>query len=588
MPVQNLAQLLMTQVQQRPDKGALFSKIGGVYRAITYRDLADKVASFAAFLKSEGVKKNDKVVIYAHNCPEWVIADFATLLLGAVSVPIYPTLGDEQSQYIIQNSEAKIAVVEGQNQFDNISPLLETKLKRVIGISTINSDEDVAVTQFSVALAQNQVGMDSFKWDTVVRSQLASIVYTSGTTGVPKGVQLSHDNFLSNVEDICEVFPFSDKEVVLSFLPLSHVFERTAGYYTVLSLGGSIYYAESMDTIGDNIRESKPTVVVSVPRLYEKIQGRVLDGLKGIKKPIFYWAQKVGSTYQRALKNGSVSGFLKLKHSIADRLVFEKVRQRTGGRLRFFVSGGAPLGKSLGEFFENMGILIIEGYGLTETSPVIAANTPDDYRIGTVGRALPRVETKVSEEGELLVKGPSIMLGYYKMPVETKEVLESDGWFHTGDIVEIDKEGFIRIVDRKKDLIVLSNGKKVAPQFIEGILLQSPYISQVVVVGEKRNYISALIVPNIEKLETLGWCKAIMASHPLEWVHHQDVRQFIWAEIEALCVHLGRYQHIKRFALLSSEFTQEAGELTPTLKIKRRVIRERFANEIEGLYKETT
>ncbi|MEK6557056.1 MAG: long-chain fatty acid--CoA ligase, partial [Candidatus Margulisiibacteriota bacterium] len=414
---------------------------------------------------------------------------------------------------------------------------------------------------------------------------LASIVYTSGSTGLSKGVQLTHGNFLSNVEDIVGFVAIDERDSVLSFLPLSHVLERTVGYYLLIYIGGSIYYAQSIQTVGEDIKLAQPTVMISVPRLFEKIQSKILNSLHGFSHVIFNWALKVGHRYHHLRKKGFPTLWLKLPYVLAEKVVFSKIQQKMGGKLRFCVSGGAPLPQSVGEFFEALGICIIEGYGLTETAPVICCNHPDHPKFGTVGKVLRHVTVKLAQDGELLVKGPNVTSGYYKNPDETKLAFTSDGWFCTGDIAQIDEDGYIKIVGRKKELIVMSTGKKVAPQPLEMLLSSSKYVSQVIVVGEGRNYLTALIVPNMSEVDLYLKGRNIVCDQSLLLSHVDTIRLFK----ELLQMELGDlapYKQVKKFTLIAKEFTQEDGELTPTLKIKRHVICHRYATEINEMYGE--
>jgi long-chain acyl-CoA synthetase len=397
---------------------------------------------------------------------------------------------------------------------------------------------------------------------------------------------LSNRNILTNLRDIDKIIKLTEEDVFLSFLPLSHVYERTAGYYLPLSHGCKIAYAENMLSVGDNLPEVHPTVMVAVPRFFEKMRARVVEQVEkgpALKRKIFNWALGVGSEWFAATRSGNVSGWLKFRRNLADKLVFSKIKEKLGGRLRFFVSGAAPLQQSLGEFFFSAGVLILEGYGLTETSPVIAVNHPDRFKFGTVGLKLDSVELKIADDGEILVKGDSIMLGYYNKPEETAEVME-DGWFHTGDIGFIDEEGFLKITDRKKNIIVTSGGKNVAPQPIEGLLTTSPYIEQALLVGDQRNFISALIVPNFEKLEEAAQVRNLKYRDTEELVTLPALNKLIGDEIERLCQGLGRFERPRKFVLLGREFSIEAGEMTPSLKIKRNAVLKLYDDIIEKIY----
>lgn len=568
--------LLWSRVSQTPDLPFLYYKKAQQYCPLTYKEVWSQVCSLREYLIEQGIKKDDKVAIMSNNRPEWVVADMAIMSLGAVVVPVYPTLSQEDMAYILDDSDTVLAIMELKQHVDFARAFVTSGHSlKIVSIQELPGE-------VSFSSIVNKVSANTMH-DTkrVSLDDVASIVYTSGTTGNPKGVMLTHGNFLSNVEDIRDALPLSSSDRVLSFLPLSHVFERTAGYYTVLAIGGKIYYAESITSVAQDMLLAKPTVLVSVPRLYEKIQAKIVAGLTGVKKTLFYLASKFGLKYGKfGDKNTSIFHTIILK--FWDTLVFSKIRQKTGGHLRFFVSGGAPLGKELGDFFRAVGLLIIEGYGQTETSPVVACNRLDAFKMGSIGLPLKSVEVMLAEDGELLVRGPNIMKGYYKQPDKTAETVSQEGWLHTGDVATIDDDGFVFIVDRKKDLIVLSNGKKIPPQMIEKQVAMSPFISQVVVTGEGRNYITALIVPDYQRIKEVYPKLAGIDTQSL--AHHGDVMTLIQDEIDQQCIGLSRYEKIKKFTLLGRELTQEDGELTPTLKPKRKVVKEIYGDLIQAMY----
>ncbi len=419
-------------------------------------------------------------------------------------------------------------------------------------------------------------------------SDVASIIYTSGTTGVPKGVMLTHDNFISNVKAVDEVIPFSPEDTALSFLPLSHVLERMVSF-VYLYEGISIGYAESIETLGVNLTEVKPTIMVAVPRIFEKIYAAVIDNVltsSPLKRKIFFWAAGIGKEYGRLKIQGDpVPGFLGFKHKLAHKLVFSKIIAKTGGNVRFFVSGGAALSKDIAEFFYAMGLVVLEGYGLTETSPVITANTFDHLKFGSVGHPVPGVEVKIADDGEILTKGPHVMQGYYKMEAETAEAIK-DGWFYTGDIGHLDEQGFLVITDRKKDIIVTAGGKNVAPQAIENVLKLHPFIEGAVVVGDNRKFISALIVPNFEKLADYAKNKDISFTDNADLISKVEIIQFYEEEIDKATPNLASYEKVKKAILLDRDFEIEKGEVTPSLKIKRNIVEEKYKERINSLYQE--
>jgi len=417
---------------------------------------------------------------------------------------------------------------------------------------------------------------------------VASIIYTSGTTGIPKGVILTHDNFTSNIKTLAFLVEFTHKDMVLSFLPLSHVLERMCTF-AFLYKGCSIAYAESVETVADNLMEVQPHIMVSVPRLFEKIYAVVMDNVlesPALKRKIFFWAVKTGKEYgKRKLQKQSIPGLLRLKRNLADKLVFSKIIEKTGGRVRFFVSGGAPLPKEIADFFYALGLVVLEGYGLTETSPVIAVNTFENMKFGTVGHPIPGIDVKIAEDGEILTKGPNVMKGYYKKEAETKEAFEG-GWFHTGDIGHLDEDGFLVITDRKKDIIITSGGKNVAPQQIENLIKRSPYISNVVVTGSTRKFISALIVPDFGKLEEYARLLNITYKNKIELVKNKEIVSFILAEINKCTPNLAPYEKVKKIILLYREFEEDKGELTPTLKVKRKIVEEKYRDLIDSMYED--
>jgi long-chain acyl-CoA synthetase len=422
--------------------------------------------------------------------------------------------------------------------------------------------------------------------DEIKQNDICTIIYTSGTTGEPKGVILTHRNIVSNVNGALEIFPITKDDIFLSFLPLCHIFERMAGYYTAFAAGCTIYYAESIEKVATNLQEAKPTLMTSVPRLFERIQSRIIKNVESqsvTKQKIFYWALEIGKKFIAAKKKGSVPFALAAKHRIADKLVFKKLRERTGGRLRFFISGGAALSKELGEFFEAVGIQIVEGYGLTESSPVIAANRPDDYKFGTVGKPLPKVEVKIAPDGEILARGPNIMQGYFKKKKETEETVV-DGWLHTGDIGVFDSDGFLMITDRKKHLFKTSAGKYIAPTPIENIFLTSKYIDQFVLIGDRRMFLSALIVPDYDALKEYADAHKIPYQSESDLTGNEKIYKLIEDDMSKLQKKLANYERVRKFALLDKPFTIETGEITPSLKIKRKVVEEKYNYLIEQMY----
>jgi len=587
-----LSRQFVNIVRSFPKDSLVSYKKDGTYVPISTADFGQRVMHFALGLRALGLEKGDKLVILADNSPDWIMTDYACLCLGLATVPIYTTLMPEQVLYIINDSDAKALVCAGPALWEKITSL-KSRLPGVKHFIAIGSEAapDWAVSRSGVmdrgrALAGSDPGLFERLALDIKPEDLASIVYTSGTTGVPKGVLLTHGNFASNINALASIVEFTAKDTNLSFLPLSHVLERMVTL-AFLSRGTSIAYAVSIETVAENLVEVKPTIMVSVPRLFEKIYAKIMDTIlqgSGLKKKIFFWALGVGKEYGRLKLAGREPGAgLKLKRRLAHKLVFTKILAKTGGRVRFFVSGGAPLSKDIAEFFFALGIWILEGYGLTESAPVIAVNTFEDIKFGTVGKPVPGVEVKIESDGEIIARGPNIMRGYYNKPDETAEVLR-DGWLSTGDIGHLDKDGYLVITDRKKDLIITSGGKNIAPQPIENMLKQNPYIANAVIVGGTRRFISALIVPEFDKLEEYARTNGIAFRDRAELVRTPRVIDFLRAEVDRTTPFLASYEKVKKILVLERDFEIDAGEITPTLKIKRNIIEAKFKSLIDTLY----
>jgi long-chain acyl-CoA synthetase len=590
---ETLAQVLLDTEKNYPKPDFMLYKKEGRYQPISTEEFGRRVKLLCLGLKDLGLEKGDKVVILSENRPEWVMTDHANLCLGAITVPIYTSLVPEQIKYIIDDSDAKAVFVSCEDLWKKVEAV-KSDLAKVRHFITLLDEAPEGVLTFNQVLERGRRldEQNPSLFESLVKAvkpeDEASLIYTSGTTGVPKGVILTHSNFLSNVESVSTIIEFSDKDTVLSFLPLSHVLERMVTF-TYIFKGCRIGYAESLETVGENLLEIRPNIMVSVPRVFEKIYTKVMDNVlssSALKKRIFYWALKVGKEYgRRKLNKEKIPSGLQRKRNLAHKLVYSKIIEKTGGRVRFFVSGGAPLSKDIAEFFSALGLIILEGYGLTETSPVISVNTFDNIRLGAVGKPIPGVEVKIAPDGEILTRGPHVMKGYYKKEAETREAFEG-GWFHTGDIGHIDRDGFIVITDRKKDLIVTAGGKNVAPQPIENILKTNPYISNAVVIGDRRRFVCALIVPNFEKLEKYAQSSRILFGNRTELVRNEQVVNFLKAEVDRATPNLAQYERVKRIALLDREFEVDKGEITPTLKVKRNIIEQKYKALIDALYEE--
>ena len=595
IPEENIAHLFLEAVDgyQKPD--AVRYKKLGAWHSLSHRQLYDDVKRLALGLEGLGVEQGDRVAILSENRPEWLISDFACVMSRAISVPLYPVLPADQIAYMLADSEAKVAFVSNAEQLEKIEALRGElpALRHVVSFEPPPSG--APAVSLSDLLAQGEARFGD-RSDEEYRTNalgtdpqdVLSILYTSGTTGRPKGVMLTHNNLTSNVRAALKTFDVSDADVSLSVLPLCHIFERMAGHYVMFAAGVSVCYAESFDALGQNLVEVRPHIITLVPRVYEKLIERIEQvAHEGgpAKVKILRWARAVGAKHlEHRLHDRSVGPWLEIQYRLADRLVFSKLRARTGGRIRYFVSGAAPLSPDIAHFFMAAGMTILEGYGLTETSPGIAFNSPKANKLGTVGRPMEGVEVAIAEDGEILTRGPHVMKGYYKMPEATREAIEPDGWFHTGDIGALDEDGFLSIIDRKKELIVTAGGKNVAPAPIENRVVSHPYVNQVVMLGDRRKFPILLIVPNFDALE--GWARAesITFANRDELVRDSQVISFMEGEVLGSLGDLARYERPKKVGMLARELTIDAGEITPTLKVRRRVVEEKYQEFIDSLY----
>jgi len=565
----------------------------GTWEAISHDAIRDRTRRIALGLQALGVRRGDRVAILSENRPEWALADWACLTIGAADVPIYATLPAEQIPYLLTDSGSAVIFVSNSVQAQKIASIRSQVpgLRHVVAF-----DEDARATaDLTIAeLEQRGAARDSVEaaaaWEAGARAvqpeDVATIIYTSGTTGAPKGVVLTHDNFHSNVMACCNIISMGGEDVAISFLPLSHIFERTGDYW-FFTTGTSIAYVESFDLVPIAMAEVRPTFAMSVPRLYEKMYARVLENaLSGsaIKKRIFFWARAVGERFaEQRLAGRAPSGLLAFQYNLAHKLVFSKLQARTGGRLRYFVSGGAPLAPEINKFFFAAGMTILEGYGLTETSPVIAVNTPENFRIGTVGKAVAGVEVMIAPDGEILSRGPHIMQGYFNKPDATREAIDPDGWFYTGDIGSLEDD-FLRITDRKKDIIVTAGGKNIAPQPIENLVKTNKYVSQAVMLGDRRKYPILLVVPNFEQLEKWAKLKQLIWTDRAQLLQMPTVHAKIDKEVRSTLTGLASFETPKKIGLLEHDFSIESGELTPSLKVKRRAVDKNYKAMIDALY----
>jgi len=590
--VTTLSNLLLNTLEKYPKPDLMMVKKEGRYTPISTQEVGDTIKHFSLGLAELGHGRGDKLIILSENRPEWIMVDLAGQCLGGVTVPIYTTLVPEQVKYIINDSDAVTVVVSNALQWRKVEAVRGDLpgVRRFITLAVESPAAGVLTMAEVLAKGRAAAAAEPSRFEKLARTvqpeDEASIIYTSGTTGLPKGVILTHSNLVSNVTAVSTILAFSDKDTVLSFLPLSHILERMVTY-TYLYKGCSIAYAESIETVAENLLEVRPHIMVSAPRVFEKIYAKVMDTVlasPGLRRKIFFWGLKVGKAASVRKLAGRPTGGFKLR--LAEKLVFSKIIAQTGGRVRFFVSGGAPLSRDIAEFFHAIGLTILEGYGLTETSPVISTNTFEKLRFGSVGPVMPGVQVKIAPDGEILAKGPNVMKGYYKKPVETRDVFTEDGWFKTGDIGVLDGEGMLTITDRKKDLIVTAGGKNVAPQPIENILKTSPYITNAVVVGDRRRFISALIVPNFEKLEGYAKFSRIPFADRAALVRNEQIIGFLLSEIDRATTQLAPYEKVKKIVVLDRDFEIEQGEITPSLKIKRAIVEDKYKGLLDGLYRE--
>jgi long-chain acyl-CoA synthetase len=586
---------LFNQASQKHDrKDALSFKRNGEWHHISSRQLVERIGNAALGLCSLGLRKGDRVAILATNSPEWTITDAACQFAGLLDVPVYPTLAESSVRYILDDSGARVFVIEDLAAYERVREALNDcgSIEKYIFFNRagVELEDAISLTELE-QLGQQLQNEHPQLLDSLVRStrgdDIATIIYTSGTTGEPKGVMLTHANIISNVFDAGEKYDFSTDDVSLSVLPLCHIFERT-GMYLYISSGMAVHYAESIEKIPDNLQEVRPTIFIGVPRIFEKVYARArLKAARSnkIRESIFDWAIAVAvETATHVDRDEPIPLSLKLKHSIADRLVYKKLRDFFGGRLRACITGGAALSDDIYLIFTGAGITIYQGYGLTETSPVISSNNPFSGRLGTVGKPIRNVEVRLALDGEIEVRGPGVMAGYYNKPDANRDAFTDDGWFRTGDIGEIDEDGFLRITDRKKELFKTSGGKYIAPSHIEQMIRSSKFISQAVLIGDGRKFPSALIVPNFDMLASYAEHKNLDIKTAVEFCAHPRIINLIERQIAEHTTGLSQFEKVKKFALIENEMTVDGGELTPTLKVRRRIVDEKYKSVIDKMY----
>ena len=605
MSFKTVPEMFQLLVSEKPNLKTFFTKTENGWEGVELKDLQNLVEDFANGLKNLGVNDFDKVAIIGANSRKWAISDYAIAHIRAVSVPVYPTLIPAQSQYVVAHSESKIAIVQDEIQLDKVYSLINdasSTLQTIVIMDENYSGDKDHVVKFADVFNMKEHQHDIKEISkTVTEQDLLTLIYTSGTTGNPKGVMLNHSNICNNLLSIDgllkkalefnpEIKPKDGIERFVSFLPISHSFERVGGHYSIFSQGTQIYYAEmnfTPEILFENIREVRPTFLTAVPRIFEKIHAKIMDtvsSMSGSKKKLAEWSIEVGlQTVPYRQANKDLPFLLGLKYKIADKLVLNKFRAALGGSVRACSSGGSALSKEVGSFFCGIGISIIEGYGLTETSPVMTLGDPEFFKFGTVGKAIPGVEVKIAQDGEIICRGHCVMQGYYKNEEATKEAI-IDGWFHSGDIGEFDEDGLLRITDRKKSLIVTSGGKNVAPQPMEVSLTSNKYIEQCSVIGDDRNFISALIVPNKENLMAWAENQGLASLDYKSLCLHDQTYDHFDAIVKNTMTNFSRYESVRKFTLIDEEWTVDNGELTPKMSIKRKVVAEKHKEEINAMY----
>ena len=588
----HLAHMIRDSVRAHGAKTAMRYRDGGAWHSISYAELGEKIQAVAKALLESGIQEGDLVGIFARNAPEWAIADFGVLSAKAVSVPIYSTNTAKQAEYIASDAGLKLVFVGDQGQYDKVMSFKASapRLQRVIAFdetTKLSGDGSQSFDDFvRMGAASPRDAEVEKRLESATSEDVATIIYTSGTTGDPKGVVLTHANFFHQFRAVDERFAVGTRDRSICFIPLSHTYERLWSYYVFRCGAENNYLADPKDVV-TSMPEVRPTAMVSVPRLYEKICAAVLDRMgkaSAARRALFRWAMDVGREYQYRKKDErSIGLLLALRHRVADSLVLSKIRDVVGGEKNFFSSGGAPLSKDVEEFFFAAGLLICQGYGLTETSPMLTCNAPGAFKFGTVGRPILDCEIRIAPSGEILARGGNVMKGYYQKPAETAATFE-DGWLKTGDLGAIDEDGFLHITGRLKDIIITSQGKNVAPQGIEAMFGRDPYVEHVAILGDKRNYVSALVVPSFPALEQHARENGIPFASREELVTRPEIVAFYEGRIQGVNESLSSYEQIKRFTLMPNEFTQDGGELTPTLKIKRRFVEQKYRAVIEAMY----
>ncbi len=594
MKERTLNRMFLNRIEEGGDSVRYLVPRDGKWDPMTYREVGNAVREMANGLMSLGLSREDKVAIISTTRVEWCLADFAAILGGFVTVPVYPSNLPEQVEYILADSQSRIVFVEDEIQWNKVAGIRKNlpSLSTLVMISGDSKGKEATIglsdlRAMGVRYAGTHPEALPRRTEEIHPEDNLTIIYTSGTTGSPKGVVIRHSNVAFDVTATLSVVSISKDDVMLQFLPLAHVLGRFEHFLSFAAMVVTAF-ARGIQTVAEDLPEVRPHVMVSVPRLYEKFYAAVLGKVNeegGLKKRIFLWALSVGREVSaRRQRKEPVTGWLSVKFSLADRLVFGKIRGRLGGRLRFFVSGGAPLAREIAEFFHAMGILILEGYGLTETPSVVSAQKTDQFKFGTVGKPLPGTEVRIASDGEILIRGPHVFKEYYRNPEATREAIDPEGWFHSGDIGMIDEDGFLQITDRKKDIIVTSGGKNIAPQHVENLLKNEEFVSQSLVYGDRRKYITALITLSADDIVKWSEQNGIPEKDPVLLARNPAVQAMMQARVDAVNRELASFEQVKKFVLLGTDFTQETGELTPTLKVKRKVVIEKYGHLLDALY----
>lgn len=597
MQQRHLTRMILDRVQKYGQRPALFFKANGQWEYLTWQEMGEQIKSVSQALLQFGLKEQERVGIYSLNKPQWTISDYGIMGVRGITTTIYATNSVRETEYIVNDAQIRLLFVGGQEQYDRVMQFFDKNeyLEQVVvfdrSVKLHNDEHSLYFDDFlqSGRNAPNTEEVEK-RLQAATEGDIATIIYTSGTSGEPKGVMLTQANIFSQITALDPLFDISEDDIELCFLPFSHSYQKSSTHWTQ-SHGVTVYYCENPKEILEYFKEVRPTFMVGVPRLYEKMYATVyarLEEASDFKRKLFDWAIAIGKAYQyKIFGQQNIPMSLRLKHALAKVLILNKIRAIMGGRLNFFSAGGAPLSQEIEEFFFAAGIFIAQGYGLTETSPVVTCNRKDRFKFGTPGTAVSVCKVKIADDGEILVKGQNVMKGYFRKPELTKEVFTEDGWFKTGDVGYLDDEGFLHITDRKKDIIITAGGKNIAPQHIESLLGQDYYIEQIAIIGNKRKYLTALIVPAFDALKEYAQSHGIPFSSPEDLVSNKQIIDFYAKRLEQLSHSLASYERIKKFRLLAQPFSQEKGEITPTLKIKRRVIEENYKPIIEEMYAET-